>query len=201
MDRRQALRILAAGTALQIAPRGRLLAALARARSLAASQAAPRTLNAHQFASVRTMAEMILPRTDTPGATDVGVSEFIDLVLTEWCDERERTSFLNGLADVDSRSRSSFGNDFVACSPAQQAEILTALGKKMEDDLKREPSRPVEGQPEADSNFYLMLRRLALTAYYNSEDGATQELDFQIIPDRHDGCAEIPSGKPGQESH
>jgi hypothetical protein len=34
-----------------------------------------------------------------------------------------------------------------------------------------------------------MLRRLVLTAYYTSEAGATQELHFEMIPDRYEGCA------------
>ncbi|MFZ1138430.1 MAG: gluconate 2-dehydrogenase subunit 3 family protein, partial [Candidatus Sulfotelmatobacter sp.] len=100
MDRREALRLLATGTALQLAPRN-LLAVLREARTLLATQVALRSLNAHQDVTVKAMAELILPRTETPGAMDVGVSEFIDLMLTEWYDESDRTRFLNGLAEVD----------------------------------------------------------------------------------------------------
>jgi hypothetical protein len=42
----------------------------------------------------------------------VGVSEFIDLMLTEWYDEQDRTRFLNGLSDVDLRTKALFGKDF-----------------------------------------------------------------------------------------
>src|SRR5437879_5187327 len=103
MDSRQALRLLATGAALHLAP-SKLFAALREARALVNTEAALRTLDSHQNATVAAIAEMILPRTDTPGATDVGVSAFIDLILTEWYDEEERTIFLNGLADVDTHS-------------------------------------------------------------------------------------------------
>ena len=93
MQRREVLRILATGTALQLAP-AKLLVFAREVRTLMASQAAPRTLNAHQAATVTTIAELILPRTDTPGATDVGATEFIDLILTEWYDEADRSRFL-----------------------------------------------------------------------------------------------------------
>jgi glucoside 3-dehydrogenase (cytochrome c) hitch-hiker subunit len=194
MERREALRLLATGTALQLAPTN-LLAVLRRARGLLDTQGSPRTLNAHQFGTVRTMAELILPRTETPGATDVGASEFIDLMLTEWYDERDRTRFANGLADVDVRTTALFGKNFVDASPAQQAEILSALGESMAGNAghARDPEADSASRPDAD--FYPMLRQLTLNAYYTSEAGATQELHFEVIPDSHDGCALLPSAK------
>jgi len=200
MDRREALRILATGAALQLAP-GNLLAALREARALAGAQAAPRALNPHQYDTVKAMAEMILPRTDTPGATDIGAAGFIDVILSAWCDERERTGFLNGLADVDGRSQTLFARNFVECSAVQQSEILTALGEKMEQEGRvHDQGHSPESPPEPERGFYPMLRQLTLTAYYTSEAGATEELNFQIIPDRHEGCVQIRSGKQGQES-
>ncbi|HME34350.1 MAG TPA: gluconate 2-dehydrogenase subunit 3 family protein [Candidatus Sulfotelmatobacter sp.] len=194
MERREALRLLATGTALQLAPRN-LLTVLRGARRLLDTPASPRTLNAHQFATVRIMAELILPRTETPGATDVGASEFIDLLLTEWYDERDRTRFLNGLADVDTRVTALFGKNFVDSSPAQQADILTALGEKMIEDRDRGRDQPPTSDTQPDSNFYSMLRELTLNAYYTSEAGATQELHFEVIPDSHEECAPMPSAK------
>src|SRR3981081_1156121 len=130
MDRREALRLLAWGEAVQLAP-GNLLASLREARALLGTQTTPRTLDPHQYATVTAIAELILPRTDTPGATDVCVSEFIDLIVTEWYTPEERTRFLNGLADVDVRTRALFGKNFVESSTSQQAQILTALGEQM----------------------------------------------------------------------
>src|ERR1700716_642854 len=130
MDRREALRLLATGVALQLAP-GNLFASLRGARALLGTQTTRRTLDPHQYATVTAIAELILPRTDTPGATDVGISDFIDLIVTEWYNPEERARFLNGLADVDSRTQALFGKNFVESSPPQQADILTALGKQM----------------------------------------------------------------------
>jgi hypothetical protein len=192
MNRREALQLLATGTALQLAP-AKMLAALREARAVLADQNAPRTLNAHQDATVRTMTEMILPRTETPGAADVGAGEFIDLMLTEWYEEAERARFLGGLADVDTRSQNLFQHNFVDCTSIQRAAILNALGEQMtEDELTRDQTTAVVGPPPAATgSFYSMLRWLTLTAYYTSEAGATQELHFEIIPDRHAGCVEV----------
>ena len=199
MNRREAIRLLATGAVLPFTP-NTVFAMMREARKVVGTQPPVRTLNAHQEATVKVMAEMILPRTDTPGATDVGATEFIDLMLTEWYDEGEHERFLKGLADVDRRAQSLFGKDFVDCQAMQQAEILTALGEKMAEEVERAPDRgrPSRGSaPRTDESFYPMLRRLTLTAYYTSEAGATGELHFEVIPDHFEACAEVQTGKEG----
>jgi gluconate 2-dehydrogenase gamma chain len=202
MDRREALRLLATGAVLQLAP-GKVFAAIREARAAIAPQAAPGTLNSQQNALVTAMAEMILPRTDTPGATDAGVAAFVDLILTEWYDDQERAHFLAGLADVDTRAQALFGKNFVDCPAAQQAEILIALGEKMAEEAEALRDRPRHnrgGRPDPYQNFYYMFRGLTLTGYYTSEVGATQELHLDIIPDRYDPCLQIVGIKPAPES-
>jgi glucoside 3-dehydrogenase (cytochrome c) hitch-hiker subunit len=190
MHRREVLRLLAAGSRLQLAP-SHLFAVLREAHSLIQSQGSLRSLNAHQHATVQAMAEMIIPRTDTPGASDVGAAEFIDLILTEWYEDAE-TRFLSGLADVDSRSQSLFGKDFVDGSSLQQSDILMALGEKMVEEVG-EQARPLRRRgPSTPANFYALFRHLTLTAYYTSEAGATDELHFEIIPDSYQGCPAEP---------
>jgi hypothetical protein len=191
MQRRDLLRLLATGAALQLAPE-KMFAFMREARGLLSPETALRTLDAHQEAMLRKMTEIIIPRTETPGATDVGTTAFIDLILTEWSDDAERKGFLDGLAGVDSRTQNLFGKAFLDCSSAQQSQILVALGEEMlektNDMAPRRRRRGVGGTGDAD--FYPMLRRLTLVAYFTSEAGATQELHFEIIPEKHEGCAQ-----------
>lgn len=199
MQRREVLRLLATGTALQLAPT-KLFAVLHEARSLVQAHTSPQTLSAHQYETLKVMAEMIIPRTETPGATDVGAADFIDLVLTEWCDEPDCKRFLDGLGDVDSRAQSLFGKDFVDCSAPQQADILTALGEKMVEESKSSQSQPFRMRGYSYSpSFYPMFRRLTLTAYYTSEAGATDELHFEIVPGEYRGCVEPAPVKEASE--
>lgn len=190
MDRREALELLATGIALQLAPPN-LLAALREVRSQIGTQRAPRTLNPHQDATVTAIADLIIPRTETPGAADIGVNHFIDLILTEWYHEEERNRFLNGLADVDARTQASFGKKFIECTAVQHAEIMMALGEQMTEEANavRFGRRYRGAMPNPDKNFYYMVRSLTLTAYYTSEEGATNELGFEVIPAGHEGCA------------
>jgi hypothetical protein len=191
MDRREALQLLATGISLQLAP-PKLFAVVREMRTLIGTQTAPRTLNSHQSTTVTAIADLIIPSTETPGAADIGVNRFIDLILTEWYIEEERNRFLNGLADVDARTQALFGKQFVECSAGQQSEIMMALGEQMteEADAVRYSGRRYRGSlPSPDKNFYYMVRSLTLAAYYTSEEGATKELGFEVIPHLHDGCA------------
>jgi hypothetical protein len=208
MNRREALRLLAGGATLRLAPSQfvttKMLTLMREARAVLQEQASstPKTLNPHQYATVKTVAELILPRTETPGATEVGAVDFIDLILTEWFEDSERTRFLAGLADLDARSQTLFAKDFVDSTTTQQGLILVALGEQMIEDRERERERSwstagssddgsAPEVPEESKNFYFTLRQLTLTAYYTSEAGATEELHYEIIPARHAGCAEV----------
>src|SRR5256885_5182768 len=109
MNRRDMMRVLGGALALP------LLAGLPAERLAALGRAAHRrararaggftVLDPHQAETVATIAEMIIPETDTPGARAAHVPEFIDLMLAEWFADDDRARFLAGLADVDERSR------------------------------------------------------------------------------------------------
>jgi Gluconate 2-dehydrogenase subunit 3 len=189
--------LLATGLALQLAP-GNLLAALQEARVVLGTQPGLRTLDSHQNATVTAIAELIIPGTETPGATDIGVNQFIDLILTEWYSDEERDCFLKGLADVDSRTQSLFEKKFVDCSLRQRAEILAKLGAEMNEaaEAARDQASPYRGSPpKPEKNFYYMMRSLTLTGYYTSEEGAIKELGFEVVPNHYASCADDQEAK------
>src|SRR3954449_3388733 len=127
MHRREVLRLLATGAALQLAP-SKWFAFAREAHGLIANRESLRTLDPHQAATIKALADMIIPRTDTPCASDAGVSDFIDLILTKRNEARERTLFLSGFAAVDSRTKTLFSKNFVDCSPDQKSEVMVELG-------------------------------------------------------------------------
>jgi glucoside 3-dehydrogenase (cytochrome c) hitch-hiker subunit len=199
MERRHALKLLAGAAALPMLSR-KALALFRQVHDQLPASAALKTFNAHQNATVTTIAELIIPRTDTPGAKAVRVNEFIDLIVTDWYDSQERTRFLDGLADVDARSRRQFSKDFVGCEGTQQAEILGALDAEMVKARKAGKAnahRKKNDRPDAD-NFFFMMKNLTLIGYYTSEAGNQEELHAEIIPSRHEACAPLEEESQGQ---
>lgn len=201
MERRQILKLFASAAVLPAAG-GNFYGVLRAIHASLPAGGALKTLDAHQHATVSAMADLIIPRTNTPGAVEARVPEFIDLILSDWSDERSRASFLHGLVAVDELSRESFGKDFVGSSPAQQAEIMRLLGEGMARDAQKIAANPRGGRgglPEPYGNFYFMFRQLVLTGYFTSEAGAEQQLHFQVIPEHLDACAALAKEKSTPE--
>ncbi len=201
MERRQILKLFASAAALPTMHSNFYNVLRAIQDSLPAAGAL-KTLDAQQHATVSAMADLLIPRTNTPGAVDARVPEFIDLILSDWSDERSRASFLRGLAAVDELSRESFGKDFAGSAPQQQAEILQLLGEEMARDAQKIAASPRGsrgGLPEPHGNFYYMFRQLVLSGYFTSEAGATQQLHFQVIPEHIDECAALAKEKSAPE--
>lgn len=128
MRRREVVRFLGAALALPFIPSGADAAIQFGERLHARLGDVPfRTLNPAQRALVTNIAEMIIPETDTPGATSVKVPEFIDLILTEWASDEDRAAFLAGLSDIDARAAAMGTPRFVDMPAPKKIELLTTL--------------------------------------------------------------------------
>ena len=191
MQRRDALKLLAAGAVVPaLAPE--LFAFFQEAHP--ASGYALRTLNPHQNSTVVLMSEIIIPETDTPGATGARVNEFIDVILTEWAIEQDRNHFLEGLAGVDKQSNELYGKDFVDASAVQQLTLMRAMDEAVGMAGSR-PARHGNTVPERDTqlrgNFFTVFKGITLHGYYTSEVGFSRELGLQIIPGAQHGCVPV----------
>ena len=200
MKRRRALEIIgvAAGAPLLV-PGGAVAEALAlgqRIRSAAgpAGGAPPATLTPAQARTVTALAETIIPRTDTPGASEAGVTAFVDALLTGWLDASDRDRFLAALDEVDPIARSAHGAAFADCTPDQQA----ALAGRLDEDLGRRRRDPAIDETQT---FFYDMKRFTLAGYFTSEPGL-RSLGYRVIPGAFEGCVILDQygtgeGRPG----
>ncbi len=153
------------------------------------------TLTPAQAQSLRILAEIIIPATDTPGASDAGVTEFIDTLLTDWMSDEERDAFLVGLDDLEQRAQASFGTSFVLCSNSQQVQTTASMDAEVAELLAADraadydpydaDTRPERKAPE---HFFYQLKRWTLVGYFTSEVGMTEELRHNFFPGEWDPC-------------
>jgi gluconate 2-dehydrogenase gamma chain len=183
--RRRALQILgsaAAAPALLHGGVGELMAFGHRVRRGLASdeRRSLAALTPLQARTVIALAEVIVPETETPGATEASVVDFVDVIVAEWLDPDEGDRFLQGADDVDRRARGREGVEFAACSPESRISLVAALDAEVE---------AARRDPTADPSllFFHQMKRLTLAGYFTSEVGM-RALGYRIVPGAFEAC-------------
>ena len=148
----------------------------------------PETFTAEQDQLVTTIAELIIPATDTPGAETARVNEFIDLMLTHWFEAEEKDRFLAGLADIEALAMVETGRPFLQLTAEEQTALLEPLDTEAA--LLRLTALQERSEVE-EMPFFGTMKELTLVGYYTSEIGLRQELHFVDVPTRFEGCVPV----------
>ncbi len=172
MERRDLLRAFGAATALALLPHD---AVAAWARVASGLRPADGLTDA-QLALVESIADMIIPRTDTPGATDVGVPAFVNVIVTENSSDADRAAFAAGLDALDAQAKNSGGAAFVDLSPEARVAVIDAIESAT--DRRAEPNRS-----------YWRLKALIVHGYFTSEPVMKRVLKVEIMPGKFEGAA------------
>lgn len=135
---------------------------------------------------VAAMAEVIIPRTETPGAIDARVPAFIELMAANWLNDEERTIFIAGLQDIETRIPVEFGKTFNQLSAQQQLHIMEALEDAASDSPWYEFGN-VQREYISDAPFICQVKELTIWGFFTSEEGASQVLRYDPMPMYFDG--------------
>jgi hypothetical protein len=154
----------------------------------------PLILSASQMDIVSRVSDVMIPRTDTPGAVDVGVPGFIDLMLRDVCIQADRDRYLAGLADFDATAVAENGKKFVALETTQQV----ALVRKFHDVAVGEERRQRRAHAHPQRPFILMTKELTLLGFFTSQAGATQVLQYVAVPGSYHGCIPLEQAGNGK---
>lgn len=194
MNRRQFLEcaaILASGTAV-----GRLAFALTPEQQAYLAEAPDWSagpvgyLTDPQRRIVAAMAEVVIPRTDTPGAIDAGVPRFIERMAGEWLNEQERGIFDAGVRDMETRIPAETGKPFDELDAAQQLRIMEDLEDAASDSAWYSFGQVLRDFV-SDAPFVCQIKELTVWGFLTSEVGAKEFLRFNYIPGRFDGDLEL----------
>ena len=170
IGRREAIRRAALLAGIVLSPEW--LAVVEEARPLAQQS----SLTSAQATIVSAIADRILPRTDTPGAADVGVPAFIDLLYSQYMSDAERQTLTKGLDQVDAAAKSAHRASFVTLSTDRQDDVLRGI------------ARAEEGQ---DQGFFRLIRSATVLGYFTSEPIGKNVLHYDPVPGRYDSCIPI----------
>lgn len=126
-----------------------------------AAGAAARFFTPDEFRIVAEFAEIVIPRTDTPGAKDAGVPEALDGLMANWASEARKADF-----------RALVGR--IAAAGVVPISAPPRLDLARDFDAAHLPDDPA----------YRRFKELVLLLYYGSELGATRELRYEHTPGR-----------------
>lgn len=148
----------------------------------------PVFLSEDQGILISQVTEIIIPKTDTPGAKETGVPGFIDQMLKEVYSKEDQDNYLAGLKAFDEEAKKEYGDPFIELSAEDQAAFVKKVhdaAVEAEKNTKPAPKRP----------FILATKELTMLGFFTSEPGATQVLQYQAVPGSYKGC--IPLSETG----
>jgi gluconate 2-dehydrogenase gamma chain len=133
------------------------------------AQYTPQFFTPAEYTTVERLAEMIIPSDGpnggAPGASEAGVSEFIDFMVSS--DPSVQYRFRYGLTWLDAHAEKLHGKTFRQLSAEQQNDLLEDLAYK-------DHHRPGE---EDGREFFKLVREYTVMGFYTSRIGL-QQLDF-----------------------
>ncbi len=126
------------------------------------------------------MADVILPRTATPGAKDAKtVGQFMARYISDCHEEREQVLALGGLDKLDLDCQKRFGKPFLKCSREQATSYFADLDKEQRAYTKAKDSH----EP---THWFRLFWELSLFGFFTSEVGSTQVLRYVQVPGRYE---------------
>lgn len=191
MDRREALQ--KASLILGYAITGPTLAGvLSGCKATPEAGFTPAFLSNEQSVLIETLSELIIPKTDTPGANDVGVPQFIDTLIANVYTEEQKEKFIADLVAFDAGAKESIGNIFIECTPEEQAQYFEAQHTKaINEATGGGPTGWWNAGSGSDKPFVLKVKELVLVGYFTGEPGATQALQYNPVPGPFKGCVPL----------
>jgi hypothetical protein len=122
---------------------------------------------AEEFALVDELTELIIPADDhSPGARAAACAAYIDFRLSE-SEEQDKTQWREGLQTIEKLSQEMSGKRFLESTADQRIALLTRIAQN-----EMKPEKPEE-------KFFRELKRRTVRAYYTSEIGLKQELEYK----------------------
>jgi gluconate 2-dehydrogenase subunit 3-like protein len=191
VSRRDVLRSLAvgatAGSVLTMIPAQAAEFAHAlvqKEKAAAAGKYAPKFFPAHQYATLISLCDTIIPKDErSGGAVEAGAPEFIDLITSE--NVEYQTQFGGGLMWLDNHCVDEFGKVYMECTAEQRKTTLDLIAYR-----KNAKARPELKQGIA---FFAALRNMTCDGFYTSKIGIA---DLQYIGNTsvHEfpGCPPVP---------
>lgn len=175
MDRREALK--AAGLMLGYTLAGTSLVIWDGCKAGSQLDWKPLFFTDEEILLISEVAEIIMPKTDTPGAKDAGCEKYIDAAVAGFYTKDEQNQFRNGLNIFHDKAKNKFSKSFMALNPNEMEKVLDLVVEDM------------KAQSNDQKHIFQSMKELTIMGYCTSEVGALGGLlDYRPVPGPYQGC-------------
>ncbi|MFY8167121.1 MAG: gluconate 2-dehydrogenase subunit 3 family protein, partial [Sediminibacterium sp.] len=141
------------------------------------------------IAFLNEVAETILPATNTPGAKEAKVGEFMTVMVNDCYEEDNQIIFMEGMRALKFKdAKAKIGKSFMEASAEERHQLLVTLDAEAKEYQKNKKA-------EEPTHYFSMIKQLTLTGFFTSEVGATKVLRYVATPGRFDGSAPYIKGE------
>jgi hypothetical protein len=143
------------------------------------------------------LVEVIIPTTDTPGAKEAKVQDYIIDFMESCSSNKEYTNFSDGLNELQETCFHNYNSNFEGCTEAQKITVLEDLDKDVDpNSLLSKINNKVRGR-----SFFNILKSLTVEGYCTSEIGATQLLAYSAAPGVYKAITAITPNQKAWATH
>jgi hypothetical protein len=138
------------------------------------------------------LTEMILPKTETPGAKDLKVDIFVDKMFEETLSPEDKDHVRKGYEEFSALCQQKYGASFLELSPEDRIKVVQEVDRTAN---KFNPSiwGSTLGKQEP-LDFYRRVKQFTLVGYFTSEEIGKNVLKFDPIPGAYNGCIPYDGG-------
>ena len=118
--------------------------------------------------------DVIIPKTDTPGAKELGVHLFVLKMLDDCYDEKAQNKFMIGMEQFKTLIHERYNTTFNKCTKDEQQEVVNLINSNSK------PNEPI-------TQFYKIIKQNTINGYINSEYVMTKLVIYELVPGRYNG--------------
>jgi hypothetical protein len=133
-------------------------------------------LSANDDALLADIIDTLIPKTDTPGALELGVDRFVKAMADTMLSDSDRNAFYRQIPEVEAFAKRKYGSSFANLSNNQKTECLGMIEQNENEKL---------------SGFFKTLKNYAIQGYTGSEWYMTEKAGYEYAPGYGFGCVDV----------
>jgi hypothetical protein len=119
--------------------------------------------------------DTLIPKTDTPGAIEVGVDKYVKAMIATMHTKEEQATFYKGLPLVNAFAKSRYDSAFTNLNPTSKVACLGMIE---------------ENEEEKINSFFKTLKNYSVRGYTGSEWYMTEKAGYEYAPGYGYGCVD-----------